>query len=197
MPDAAAEQFASLTAAVVSAGGTVVLPRTAALVSSPAYLDNLKSGLHMQASLAYGQTATPGLHVMEMPTHHWVETLTGLGATGVEIMLAHVSGAPVQAHPMIPLLQVASDEDAAWSADMGPHDPRCRAVDRDHPALGAVDCFPCLRAEAVRTGEYGFPGVARPAGYFDVTRKNHPTRRETAGRREPACQAPGGGRVSR
>jgi hypothetical protein len=47
-----------------------------------------------------------------------VETLTGLGATGVEIMLAHVSGAPVQAHPMIPLLQVASDEDAAWSADM-------------------------------------------------------------------------------
>jgi altronate dehydratase len=118
VPDAAAEQFASLTAAVVSAGGTVVLPRTAALVSSPAYLDNLKSGLHMQASLAYGQTATPGLHVMEMPTHHWVETLTGLGATGVEIMLAHVSGAPVQAHPMIPLLQVASDEDAAWSADM-------------------------------------------------------------------------------
>ena len=118
VPDAAAEQFACLTAAVVNAGGTVVLPGTAALLSSAAYLDNLKSGLHVQVSLAYGQTATPGLHVMETPTHHWVETLTGLGATGMEIMLAHVSGFPMQAHPMIPLLQVASEETAAWSADM-------------------------------------------------------------------------------
>ena len=118
VPDAAAEQFACLTAAVVGAGGTVVLPATAALLSSPAYLDGLESGLNVQVSLAYGQTATPGLHVMEAPTHHWVETLTGLGATGVEIMLAHVSGSPLQAHPMIPLLQVSSNEAVAWSADM-------------------------------------------------------------------------------
>ena len=117
VPESAAEQFASLTAAVVSAGGTVVLPATAALLSSPAYLDNLESGLNVQISLAYGQTATPGLHVMETPTRHWVETLTGLGATGVEIMLAHVSGSPAQAHPMIPLLQVTSDEAEEWSAD--------------------------------------------------------------------------------
>ena len=118
VPEAAAERFARLTAAVVSAGGTVVLPATAALLSSAAYLDTLGSGLKVQVSLAYGQTATPGLHVMETPTRHWVETLTGLGATGVEIMVAHVSGSPVQAHPMIPLLQVASDDAAAWCADM-------------------------------------------------------------------------------
>ena len=117
VPESTAEQFACLTAAVVSAGGTVVLPATAALLSSPAYVDNLESGLNVQISLAYGQTATPGLHVMETPTRHWVETLTGLGATGVEIMLAHLSGSPMQAHPMIPLLQVTSDEAAAWSAD--------------------------------------------------------------------------------
>ena len=118
VPDIAAEQFACLTAAIVRVGGTVVLPSTAALLSSPAYLDNLESGLNVQPSLAYGETATPGLHVMEAPTHHWVESLTGLGATGVEIMLAHVSGSPMQAHPMIPLLQVASAEVAAWSVDM-------------------------------------------------------------------------------
>jgi hypothetical protein len=34
--------------------------------------------------------------------------LTGLGGTGVGVMLAHVSRAPVQSHPMIPLLQVSS-----------------------------------------------------------------------------------------
>ena len=45
---------------------------------------------------------------METPTEHWIETLTGLGATGVELMLAHVDGQPRQAHPLVPLLQVAS-----------------------------------------------------------------------------------------
>ncbi len=118
VPAAAAEQLAHLTAAVVSAGGTVVLPSNASLLSSAAYLDNLRANSPIQTSLAYGQTATPGLHVMETPTHHWVETLTGLGATGVEIMLAHVSGPPMQAHPMIPLLQVASGAETDWSADM-------------------------------------------------------------------------------
>ena len=118
VPDAAAEQLAHLTAAVVGAGGTVVLPGNASLLSAAAYLDNLETSSPLTASLAYGQTATPGLHVMEAPTQHWVETLTGLGATGVEIMLAHVSGPPLQAHPMIPLLQIASGATTTWSADM-------------------------------------------------------------------------------
>ena len=67
VPDAAAEQLAHLTAAVVGAGGSVVLPSNAALLSSSAYLDNLKTSSPIEASLAYGQTATPGLHVMERP----------------------------------------------------------------------------------------------------------------------------------
>ena len=46
---------------------------------------------------------------MEAPTDHWIETATGLGATGVEVMLAHVSGRPLQAHRMIPLAQASSD----------------------------------------------------------------------------------------
>jgi hypothetical protein len=46
---------------------------------------------------------------MEAPTDHWVETATGLGATGVEVMLAHVAGRPLQTHRMIPLLQASSD----------------------------------------------------------------------------------------
>ena len=56
-----------------------MLPATAALLSSPAYLDTLGCGLKVQISLAYGQIATPGLHVMETPTHHWVETLDRAG----------------------------------------------------------------------------------------------------------------------
>jgi hypothetical protein len=47
---------------------------------------------------------------METPTEHWTETLTGLGATGVEIMLGYTTDLPMQAHPLIPLLQVTADD---------------------------------------------------------------------------------------
>jgi altronate dehydratase len=46
---------------------------------------------------------------METPTRHPVEILSGLGATGVEVMLAAVAGPPMQGHPMIPLLQISGD----------------------------------------------------------------------------------------
>jgi altronate dehydratase len=88
----------------------VVAPETAAMLSSPTYLDSVLGERAVKNTLSYGQMARePGFHVMEAPTDHWVETATGLGATGVEIMLAHVSGHPLQAHRMVPLLQASSD----------------------------------------------------------------------------------------
>ncbi|MDQ3251489.1 MAG: UxaA family hydrolase [Actinomycetota bacterium] len=110
--DEAARSLAEITLAVVGSGGTVVVPERAALLSSPAYLEAALGDRPVENTLAYGQ-AVPvgkqGLHVMEAPTGHWVETATGLGATGVEVMLAHVAGHPLQAHRMIPLLQASSD----------------------------------------------------------------------------------------
>ena len=61
--------------------------------------------------LSYGQFITEsGFHIMETPTDHVVETLTGLGATGVDLMFAHVVGHPLQAHRMIPLIQATTEE---------------------------------------------------------------------------------------
>src|SRR5215208_450865 len=110
LSDAAALSLARATRAVVGAGGTVVVPETAAMLSSPVYLDRVLGDLVVKNTVAYGQAVRePGFHVMEAPTNHWVETATGLGATGVEIMAAHVAGRPLQAHRMIPLLQASSD----------------------------------------------------------------------------------------
>ncbi len=110
LPDDAARSLAEVTLAVVGAGGTVVVPQTAAVLGSEAYLDAVLGDHPVKNTLAYGQAfREPGLHVMEAPTDHWVEAATGLGATGVEIMLAHVAGRPLQAHRMIPLLQISSD----------------------------------------------------------------------------------------
>jgi altronate dehydratase len=110
LSDGAAHSLAEITLAVVDSGGTVVVPERSAMLSSPVYLETVLGDTSVHNTLAYGQAATkPGLHIMEAPTDHWVETATGLGATGVEIMLAHVVGRPLQAHRMIPLLQASSD----------------------------------------------------------------------------------------
>jgi altronate dehydratase len=109
----AARSLAETTLAVVNSGGTVVVPERAAILASPAYLEAVLGDYPVENTLAYGQAVPvgkPGLHVMEAPTDHWVETATGLGATGVEVMLAHVAGHPLQAHRMIPLLQASSDQ---------------------------------------------------------------------------------------
>src|SRR5690606_15672776 len=42
-------------------------------------------------------------------------TVTGLGGTGVELMLAVSAGATLQGHPMIPMLQVSGDRAVAKS----------------------------------------------------------------------------------
>jgi altronate dehydratase len=110
--DETARILADVTLVVAGAGGTVVVPETAVFLSSPAYLEAVLGDREVENTLAYGQAAKKsGFHVMEAPTHHWVETATGLGATGVEVMLAHVSGRPLQAHRMVPLLQASSDPD--------------------------------------------------------------------------------------
>ncbi|HEX2739973.1 MAG TPA: UxaA family hydrolase, partial [Rubrobacter sp.] len=108
--DEAALSLAQITLAVVGSGGTVIVPERAAVLSSPVYLDAVLGGRSVENTLSYGQDATkPGLHVMEAPTDHWVETTTGLGATGVEVMRTHVAGHPLQAHRMIPLIQASSN----------------------------------------------------------------------------------------
>ena len=85
---------------IVTAGGTVVVPSNATFLSEP---------IASAPTLAYGQKfEKSGFHIMETPTDHPAETLTGLGSTGVEIALAHIVGAPLQSHVMVPLVQIST-----------------------------------------------------------------------------------------
>ena len=140
LPDEAARSLAETTLAVVGSGGTVVVPRTAAVLGSEIYLDAVLGDQPVRSTLSYGQAFDEaGFHVMEAPTDHWIETATGLGATGVELMLAHVAGRPLQAHRMIPLLQVSSD----------PETIRRHADDLDALLDGAPDTWTRKTLETV------------------------------------------------
>jgi len=59
--------------------------------------------------------------IMEAPTDHWLETLTGLAATGVELVAALAGRASLPTHPFVPVLQLApraAAEAAGYAADM-------------------------------------------------------------------------------
>lgn len=97
-----------LAQTIITAGGTVVVPANATFLRyvlcepAPSILPPL--------TLAYGQRVEKaGFHIMETPTDQPMETLTGLGATGVDLALAHIVGAPLQSHVMVPLIQVSTD----------------------------------------------------------------------------------------
>jgi hypothetical protein len=108
VPDWTARGLARLAGWIVGAGGTVVLPEGPGLAQSEAFTSALDLPAAPAASLAHGAVAAPGFHVMEAPTGHWTEALSGLGATGVGLLLAHVGEHPLQGHPLIPMLQVSA-----------------------------------------------------------------------------------------
>ncbi len=110
--DGEAATLAAFCAGAVAAGARVVVAENDALLQTSSFCDALFTG-EPRASLAYGQFCErAGLHVMRAPTADRSETVTGLGGTGAELMVALVGAGPLQAHPMIPMLQIGAAADA-------------------------------------------------------------------------------------
>lgn len=119
--DAASAMFATLVCRLVVTGARVVAPDNSALLSSAPFSDAVLKNESRGPSLGYGQTAQrPGFYIMETQTDHWVETLTGLGGTGAQILIAHVAEHPMQGHPMLPVLQTSTEPSvcAVYESDL-------------------------------------------------------------------------------
>lgn len=109
--DEAGEQLAQLTKMIVGAGGVVVVPENSGLLAANAFGQPLFAASEVRPSISYGEHVRQrGLHIMETPTTHWVETITGLAATGVELVIALVGNRPMQTHPFVPMLQMTSEQ---------------------------------------------------------------------------------------
>jgi altronate dehydratase len=101
------EQLASLTRMIVGAGGLIVVPETADSHATN-FTSLIADTTQVRPTLAYGEQARiNGFHIMETPTTHWVETMTGLAATGVELIIVLVQR-PMQTHPLVPVLQLTT-----------------------------------------------------------------------------------------
>ncbi len=120
VPPNIAKAFAAITQLVVSQGGTVVLPTNQSFLDCPDYASQVleNAAQPVGPSLLFGQSYSDkaddrrghnySFHIMECPTTHWVEILTGLGATGVQLMLSYADAhtRPRQGNPVVPLLQI-------------------------------------------------------------------------------------------
>ena len=88
------ESLTQLTHRIVAAGGTVVVPANAGWLSAISRQSSVillaDSRGTITPTLAYGQRIEKaGFHIMETPTDQPTETLTGLGATGVDLALCY------------------------------------------------------------------------------------------------------------
>jgi altronate dehydratase len=105
--DRLARALAELTSMIVSAGGSVVLPDNDLLLMTPVYTKAVLAQQQPGATLDHAhRMKKQGYHIMAAQTEHWVERLTGLGATGVETILAVIDEGPMPGHPFIPVIQV-------------------------------------------------------------------------------------------
>ena len=111
LPDAMGEALGRLATGLVASGATVVVPDNGGLLHDDGFRHAVfPQGASPGASLAFGRPAEEsGFHVMETPTENPVETFTGLGAAGVDLMLCHTGRNPLPGHPMLPLIQVTAD----------------------------------------------------------------------------------------
>ncbi|MFN8511234.1 MAG: UxaA family hydrolase [Chloroflexia bacterium] len=173
-PDLAAS-MSRLARLIVGAGGTVVIPENASLISSADFLGATVDQPNVAPSIDYGERpAASGLNVMATPTDHWVETLTGLGATGVKLVLVHVGERPVQAHRMIPVLQAASRSRHHRAIRRRPRcgaQRRPRRLDRRHAPRHPGRGGPRVRPQVERARQHRLPVHARPARRVDVERR--------------------------
>jgi len=127
VPDSMQLALATLARWICTAGGTVICAGSL-LRAGPFLGQLLDSGeaataagaapAVLPATLAYGQQPQDsGLHLMSGSNQHHVELLTGLGATGVDVILAFVAR-PVQGNPLVPTVQVAvGSGSSAWVKD--------------------------------------------------------------------------------
>ncbi len=161
LPDGAAEGLGRL-AAEWAQSGAVIAPAGDALLAAEPFV--AQCGAATEATLAYAAPAEgPGLHIMEMPTGQRLEIMAGLGAAGADLLLAHVGGAPLTGHPLLPLVQVSAS----------PEVTAARGGDIDMAREGTAERW--LRPLALRLAaalEGTAPPVAEQQGNlaFQVTR---------------------------
>ncbi len=140
--------YAMVIRSIVESGGMVVIPENSLLLRDAAFLEALGVAGPLNATLNFGRhCGHAGLQIMESQTDHWIETVSGLGAAGVQCFVAWTNGTFMQGHVFIPLIQLAArtnecesspDNRADLSLDLS-KSPMAIATETVQAIIGAVN----------------------------------------------------------
>ena len=110
-----AKGFALLCQTMSEAGISVILPKSASLLQSKTFLTELFVDTGVAPNIAAANIPkVPGVHIMETHSDQFVENMTVLGASGVQLFVAYADSVLPQGHPFIPMLRIcASGSDAS------------------------------------------------------------------------------------
>jgi altronate dehydratase len=115
---AEARSMAETIRIIAGSGGKAVVPENAPFLSTPEFKAIPAQRETLEATLPFGERmAESGLHVMQNPSGDWLETATGLAATGADVILGFVTGSPRQGHRIVPIVQATSEERLAGRAN--------------------------------------------------------------------------------
>lgn len=143
--DKTAGQVAELVVALLHAGSSVIIASDDPVLSRREFRSGLAEGLpgiasdspvaesqgllaeHMEGASPLATTlshsgvmAAPGLHIMDNASADWLETATGLGATGATALIVFADEHPRQPHRFVPTIQVGTTgEGKGMDAVMG------------------------------------------------------------------------------
>ena len=91
IPSSVAKAFAMMTRLVVEKGGFVGVPENQAFLTCSDYMNEILNTQLVEPSLLYGQSFIKkgtGFHIMQCPSSHWIETLTGTTITSLSLSLS-------------------------------------------------------------------------------------------------------------
>jgi hypothetical protein len=119
IPQPSCNNFLDLAIGIVARGGAAIFTE-----NSSSFRETLRQVVGLETkepTLGYGQACRqPGLHMMETPTANLVETITGLCATGVDLVLVFSDKVLVPGNPLVPVVQVSSPavREMPWAEDV-------------------------------------------------------------------------------
>ena len=107
----AARTLATLIQQIASDDGQIVIAEHDPLLQNSTFCQQLGIDPTPAATMRFAaQPKGTGLHIMQTPSADWLETITGLGATGVGLMISAVER-PMPGHIFVPLLQGSQKAD--------------------------------------------------------------------------------------
>jgi hypothetical protein len=159
---AVANAFATLIAAALREGGTVLVAEGDPLLADEGFQAAVLGGVAARATVAYGEPVRlAGLHLVQTDTDHWVENVTGLAACGAHLVVGAVGDGPQQGHPLVPVVQVAGPIAGGGGGTIA-------AEDVDHVVGGdGSKELAALRDLVLATARRDYQPTSRAGGFVD------------------------------